>query len=95
MLDALALSSEIQTFMRDNGMGGGGGRDGFGRGGGPVDTPQARLAAAARMVQGAYQALNGGQVRGGTLYPPTQSQREQVLQARALFEQARRGMNQP
>jgi hypothetical protein len=93
MLDALALSTEIQAFMRDNGLGGRGGRGGgFGPGGGPVDTPQARLAAAARSVQQVYQAMNGGEVRSGTLYPPTPSQREQVLTARRLFDEARREM---
>jgi photosystem II stability/assembly factor-like uncharacterized protein len=93
MLDALALRNEIQTFMREHDMGGRGrgrGGFGFGRGGGPPNTPQARLASAARAVQQAYQALNGGQVRPGTLYPPTQTQRAQVQMARALFEQVRR-----
>ena len=91
MLDALALSEEIETFMRENDMGGGRGR-GFGRGGGPPDSPQGRLAAAARAVGQAYQALNGGQVRGGSLYPPTQTQRDQLRTARDLFEQVKREM---
>jgi photosystem II stability/assembly factor-like uncharacterized protein len=92
MLEALAMTSQIQTFMRENGMGGGRGRrgGGFGRGAaGPPTTPQARLSAAARAVQQVYQALNGGQVRPGTLYPPTRSQRERVAMARELFEQAK------
>ena len=95
MLAALALTSEIQTLMRENGMGGGRGRRGrgFGRGAaGPPTTPQARLSAAARAVQQVYQALNGGQVRPGTLYPPTRSQRERVVMARELFVQAKREM---
>jgi len=97
MLEALALTGEIQSFMREHGMSGGGrGRGGFGRGGGGVPTtPQAKLQTAARMVQQAYRALNGGAVRPGTLYPPTQSQREQVLSARALFEEVQREMNRP
>ena len=88
MLDALALTNEIQEAMRASGMGGGG-RGGFGRGGGMPTTPQDKLRAAARLAQGAYQALNGGQVRPGSLYPPTPSQREQVLQARRLLAEAR------
>jgi hypothetical protein len=92
MLDALALIDEIETFMQANGMGGRGGRGGFGGGGGPPDTPQARLAAAARAVQQSYQALNGGQVRPGSLYPPTRTQRDQVQMARELFERVRREM---
>jgi hypothetical protein len=97
MLEALALTGEIQSFMREHGMSGGGrGGGGFGRGGGGVPTtPQAKLQTAARMVQQAYGALNGGGVRPGTLYPPTQSQREQVLSARALFEEVQREMNRP
>jgi hypothetical protein len=35
-----------------------------------------------------YQAMNGGQVRPGTLYPPSQTQRGQVLEARRLFDDA-------
>ena len=96
MLEALALTSEIQTFMRENGISGGRGRrgGGFGRGAaGPPTTPQARLSAAARAVQQVYQALNGGQVRPGTLYPPTLSQRERVVMARELFEQSKREMD--
>ena len=48
MLEAQALTAEIQAYMRENGMGGGGGR-GFGRGAGPgLDTPQGKLTAAMR-----------------------------------------------
>ncbi|MDA1102526.1 MAG: glycosyl hydrolase [Gemmatimonadetes bacterium] len=95
MLDALALTDEIQAFSRANGSAGGGGRGrgGFGRGGGGMPTtPQAKLQAAARAVQQVYGSLNGGAVRPGTLYPPTQTQREQVLLARRLFEEAQREM---
>lgn len=89
MLDALSLTEEIGTFARDNGLGGGGG--GFGRGPAIVPTTPAQKVQAARsMVQRVYSALNGGQVRPGTLYPPTQTQRAQVLEARRLFEEARR-----
>jgi photosystem II stability/assembly factor-like uncharacterized protein len=91
MLDAIALTDEIQAFMRANDMGGGGGR-GFGRGGGPPNTPQGRLSAALRAVQGAYQDLNGGQVRPGSLYPPTLTQRDQLQLARDLFAQVRAEM---
>ena len=96
MLDALALTGEIQAFMGEHGMNAGGrGRGGFGRGGaGMPTTPEAKLRAAARMVQQAYGALNGGAVRPGTLYPPTRSQREQVRQAVRLFDDVRREMNQ-
>jgi hypothetical protein len=89
MLDAMALRNEVQELMRAGG-GSGGGRGGFGRGGGVPNTPQEKLQAASRMAQGVFQALNGGQVRGGTLYPPTQDQRDQLLTARRLVEEARR-----
>jgi hypothetical protein len=90
MLDARSLLDDIRDFQQANGMSGGRGRGGGGGGGGPPSTPEARLAAAARAVQQAYGALNGGQVRPGTLYPPTQTQRDQVRLARELFEQVRR-----
>lgn len=84
MLDARALMDEIQAFGSEHGIGGGGG--GFGRGAAVVPTtPAQKLQAARGMVQRAYSALNGGSVRPGTLYPPTQTQRAQVLEARALF----------
>ena len=35
-----------------------------------------------RNVSSVYQALNGGGVRQGSLYPPTQAQRERVEAAR-------------
>jgi photosystem II stability/assembly factor-like uncharacterized protein len=89
MLDARSLLDDIRAYQRENGMSGGRGRGGGGAGG-PPSTPEARLAAAARAVQQAYGALNGGQVRPGTLYPPTQTQRDQVRLARELFEQVRR-----
>ena len=97
MLEALALTNEIQAYMREQGMTGGGRRGGRGgrgsfRGSGAPTTPQAKLAAAARMVQQVYQALNGGAVRPGTLYPPTRSQRDAVNNAKALFSEVKAGM---
>jgi len=90
MLDALALTAEIRAFSQANGIAGGGrGRGGFGRGGGGAPTtPEQKLQTASGLVQRVYQALNGGQVRPGTLYPPTQTQREQVMEARRLFQEA-------
>ena len=35
-----------------------------------------------------YGSLNGGGVRPGSLYPPTQTQREQLLDAQELLNQA-------
>jgi photosystem II stability/assembly factor-like uncharacterized protein len=93
MLDAVALTGEIQSYMRENGLGGGG-RGRGGRGGRPsLDTPAGKLSTAARMVQQVYGALNGGGVRPGTLYPPTESQRAAVQTARALFAEARGGLD--
>jgi len=92
MLDALALTGEIEDFMAANGMSGRG--RGGGRGGsGMPSTPQARLQTAVRMVRGVYGALNGDEVRPGTLYPPTQTQREQVMTARRLLTEARNEVN--
>jgi photosystem II stability/assembly factor-like uncharacterized protein len=87
MLDAIALMADIERVMDANGVNGGGGR--FGRPTGRPTTPEAKLRTARRMVQGVYGDLNGGQVRPGSLYPPTQTQREQVTEARRLFEEAR------
>lgn len=88
MLDAIALTDDLRAFARENGFGGGGG---FGRGSATVPTtPAQKVQAALSMVQRVYGALNGGQVRPGTLYPPTQTQRAQVLEARRLFEEAQR-----
>jgi hypothetical protein len=93
MMEAQQLTADIQAYMRENGMGGGGGRGfGRGRGAGPgLDTPQGKLSAAVRAVQGAYGSLNGGQVRGGSLYPPTDTHRAQFLLAKSLFDEVRGG----
>ena len=60
MLDALALTDEIETYRRANGFGGGG----CGRGGRasrpPIDTPAGKLHSAACTVEYVYEALNGG-----------------------------------
>ena len=82
MLDALALATEIDDYMRARGISGGG----FGGGGAPAGTPEARLRRASRVVEQAYEALSGGGVRPGTLYPPTRSQIEAVAEARSTFE---------
>ena len=87
MLDALALMEEIQAHMSERGIQGGFGR---GRGGGAApDTPEARLRTAMRAVQQVYGGLNGGQVRPGTLYPPTHDQRRAVEAARRTLEELR------
>lgn len=93
MLDARALTGEIQAFMSANGMSSGGRRGGRGGAGMPT-TPEAKVQAASRMVDQVYGALNGGQVRPGTLYGPTQTQREQMATARRLFAEAQQAMNQ-
>jgi hypothetical protein len=82
MLDALALAAEMDDYMRERGISGGG----FGSGGAPAGTPEARLRRASRAVEQAYEALSGGGVRPGTLYPPTRSQIEAVAEARGTFE---------
>ena len=89
MLDAIALLDEVEGLMRANGMNTGGGGFGFGRPQGRPESPEAQLRTARQLVQRVYRALNGGQVRPGSLYPPTQTQREQVQQARRLLEDAR------
>jgi hypothetical protein len=51
---------------------------------------QQALAQHLRNVSGVYQALNGGGVRQGSLYPPTTAQRERVDAARAALREYRR-----
>ena len=66
----------------------------FGRRGGQGQTgvteAQRNLAQHRRNVGSVYQALNGGGVRQGSLYPPTAAQRERVEAARAALREARR-----
>jgi hypothetical protein len=50
------------------------------------------LRAANRLIGGVYGDLNGSGVRPGTLYPPTRSQRQQLIEARQLLEEARRAL---
>jgi len=88
LLDAIELRREIEDVMSEHGIEGG---RRFG-GGGSVDTPEGMLRAADRLVAGVYGALNGSDVDPGTLYPPTQSQRQQLLQGRQLLEEARRAL---
>jgi hypothetical protein len=51
---------------------------------------QRALARHQRNVASVYEALNGDGVRQGSLYPPTQAQRERVEAARAALEAYRR-----
>jgi photosystem II stability/assembly factor-like uncharacterized protein len=85
MLEALALSAEIMEFMRDRGLGAGR----FGRSAGPPDSPEAQLRAAASAAQQVFGALNGSGVRPGTLYPPTETHRAMLAEARQVFNHAR------
>jgi hypothetical protein len=83
----LALQVEFTRIMGP----GGGGRGGRQQMEGMTETQRA-LAQHRRNVGSVYQALNGGGVRQGSLYPPTQSQRERVEAARAaLAERSREG----
>lgn len=84
MVDTRDLLDAIDATMSERGVRGGG----FGGGAGVPSTDEERLRAAASLAGGVYRALNGGQVRPGSLHPPTASQRERVAQARALFQQA-------
>lgn len=93
MLDAIALTTQISDVMRQHGMsGGGGGGGGFRGPAGPPRSPEDRLRAARRLVQQVYSSLNGGAVRPGSLYPPTQTQREQLQRARDLLADAIAGL---
>ncbi|MEJ2204136.1 MAG: hypothetical protein P8170_08500 [Gemmatimonadota bacterium] len=75
------LSEETTELMRSMGLGGGGGF-GFGRQAGPPDAPETRIRWVSRVLNGVYGSLNGRAVRPGTLYPPTQTHREAVAEAR-------------
>ena len=65
---------------------GGGGRGGRGQVQGMTEAQQA-LAQHRRNASSVFQALNGGGVRQGSLYPPTQAQRDQVEAARAALRE--------
>jgi hypothetical protein len=58
---------------------------------------QRSLAEHRRNLSSVYQALNGGGVRQGSLYPPTRTQREMVEAARAALRdfQGRSGRPDP
>ncbi|MCJ7629976.1 MAG: hypothetical protein MUO50_16495, partial [Longimicrobiales bacterium] len=86
LTDLQALQVE---FTRVLGPGGGFGRGGSGQAQGMTETQQA-LAQHRRNVGSVYQALNGGGVRQGSLYPPTQSHRGLAEAARAALEEHRR-----
>ncbi len=88
MLDLMGLSAEVGALMQAMGVSGGG--FGFGQQAGPRDTPEARIRRVARTVNGIFGDLNGGQVRPGTLYPPTRSQRDAIEAARAELAAIRR-----
>jgi photosystem II stability/assembly factor-like uncharacterized protein len=92
MLDAQALMSDIERTMRQEGFGTGG--FGGGRNRGVPRSPEEKLRAANRIAGQVYRALNGGEVRPGSLYPPTQSQRSQIDEARRLLDEARNELNQ-
>lgn len=85
LLDALRLRQEIERFMAERGI--------RGRGFGDEVTlplsPESKAREANAIVSGVYGSINGRQVRQGSLYPPTPTQRGRVALARRLFEEAR------
>lgn len=87
MLAAITLTEQIRSALTAMGSTGGGGF-GFGRVQAAPRTPEEMLRAAQRLVGGVYGDMNGGEVRPGTLYPPTAAQRDRLTQARALYEEA-------
>jgi hypothetical protein len=87
LVDLLELSGQVTETMRTMGVTGGG--FGFGRPSGPPDSPENRIRAVARTVNGVYSSLNGAQVREGSLYPPTQSMRDAVAAAKRELEALR------
>ncbi|MBR43395.1 MAG: glycosyl hydrolase [Gemmatimonadetes bacterium] len=88
MLDAIALTTRISRTMRDFDLNSTRGDSGFRNPTGSPRTPGEMLRTARRLAQQVYGALNGGGVRPGSLYPPTQTQREQLLDAQELLSQA-------
>ena len=85
LTEVQALTAEVQQLMRSAGVEAGG----FGAPTGPPDAPETQLRTIFRNVGGVYRGMNGGQVRGGTLYPPTAAQLEVVRESRALLESVR------
>jgi photosystem II stability/assembly factor-like uncharacterized protein len=92
MLDAMALMTVIEQLQRSHGFDTGGG--GFRRDPAAPSTPEAMLRAAFDKVDDAFGALNGSAVRPGSLYPPTRSQRAEVLEARRLLDAARQALDE-
>ncbi len=86
LLEVLSLSGEASEIMRAMGVSGGGG---FGRLAGDPNSPETRIRAVARTFTGVYASLNGSAVRPGSLYPPTQSMRAQVAEAKKQLEALR------
>ncbi|MDP2959771.1 MAG: hypothetical protein Q8N53_25430 [Longimicrobiales bacterium] len=86
LLEVLSLSGEASGLMRSMGVSGGGG---FGRPAGDPNSPENRIRAVARTFTGVYGSLNGSAVRPGSLYPPTQSMRDQVAAAKKEMEALR------
>ncbi len=86
LTDVQELSAEVQALMRSAGVTGGGG---FGAPAGPPDAPETQLRVLFRNVGGVYRSMNGGQVRGGTMLPPTATQRETIRNARTLLSELR------
>ena len=57
-----------------------------------ISEAQRTLAEHRRNVESVYEALNGGGVRQGSLYPPTAAQRERVEGARAALRELPKGV---
>jgi photosystem II stability/assembly factor-like uncharacterized protein len=83
LLDLLALRDEAAAVMRTMGVAGGGR---FGQSQGDPNSPENRIRSVARTISSVYSAMNGAEVRSGTLYPPTKSMLDQVAEARAALE---------
>jgi hypothetical protein len=79
LLEAQDLGQEIAELMRAMGVSDGGR---FGGQEGAQDTPQARLRRLSRAVSGIQRDMNGSGVRPGTLYPPTQTMRDALAEAK-------------
>jgi photosystem II stability/assembly factor-like uncharacterized protein len=79
------LGEEVSDLMRSMGVSGGGRFD-VDRQEGRQDAPAVRLRQVARALSGVYEAMNGREARPGSLYPPTQSHREAVSEAKRELE---------